>query len=130
MRLRSRCASQCGFTLLEVLVALAVLALALAAIIQAGGGYAANQVYLRDRVMADWVARNLLMEYQIKKEWPRVGDSTGDEEMAGRRWEWRTDVSETDDEDLRRIDIQVRPEDSDEDASPLVVLSGFLKNPE
>jgi general secretion pathway protein I len=130
MRLRSRRAAQCGFTLLEVLVALAVLALALAAIIQAGGGYAANQVYLRDRVMADWVARNLLMEYQIKKEWPRVGDSTGDEEMAGRRWEWRTDVSETEDEDLRRIDIQVRPEGSDEDASPLLVLSGFLKNPE
>ena len=130
MRLRSRWAAQCGFTLLEVLVALAVLALALAAIIQAGGGYAANQVYLRDRVMADWVARNLLMEYQIKKEWPRVGDSTGDEEMAGRRWEWRTDVSETEDEDLRRIDIQVRPEGSDEDASPLLVLSGFLKNPE
>jgi general secretion pathway protein I len=130
MRLRSRRASQCGFTLLEVLVALAVLALALAAIIQAGGGYAANQVYLRDRVMADWVARNLLMEYQIKKEWPRVGDSNGDEEIAGRRWEWRTDVSETDDEDLRRIDIEVRPEGSDEDASPLIVLSGFLKNPE
>lgn len=129
MRLPGRFARQHGFTLLEVLVALAVLALALAAIIQAGGGYAANQVYLRDRVMADWVARNLLMEYQIKEEWPRVGDSTGDEEMAGRRWEWRINVSETEDEDLRRLDIEIRPEGSDDDESPLLVLSGFLKNP-
>jgi general secretion pathway protein I len=129
MRLPGRFARQRGFTLLEVLVALAVLALALAAIIQAGGGYAANQVYLRDRVMAHWVARNLLMEYQIKEEWPRVGDRTGDEEMAGRRWEWRIDVSETDDEDLRRLDIEIRPEGSDDDEKPLLVLSGFLKNP-
>lgn len=119
-----------GFTLLEVLVALAVLALALAAIIEAGGGYAANQVYMRDRVMAHWVARNLLAEKQIRKEWPGIGKSTGEEEMAGRNWAWRIKVSQTEDEDLRRLDIEVRPEDHEDDESPLASLAGFLARPE
>jgi general secretion pathway protein I len=119
-----------GFTLLEVLVALAVLALALAAIIEAGGGYAANQVYMRDRVMAHWVARNLFMERQIRNEWPDIGKSTGEEEMGGRRWAWQIDVSQTEDEDLRRLDIKVRQDERGDDESPLASLAGFLARPE
>ncbi len=116
-----------GFTLLEVLVALAVLATALAASIQAVGSYAGNQTYLRDRVFAHWVARNRLVEMQANREWPRVGDSTGTEEMGGREWEWRTVISQTPDQDMRKVEVEVRLPDAEGD--PLEVLVGYLENP-
>ena len=54
-----------GFTLLEVLVALAVIAIALASIIKAVGTGAANASYLRDKTFAHWVAANRLAQMQI-----------------------------------------------------------------
>ncbi len=118
-----------GFTLLEILVALAVLAVALAAVIKAVGGYTSNQAYLRDRTLATWVARNVLVEQQVKDAWPDVGELKGDAEMGGRKWHWVGTVSQTDEEDLRRLDVAVRPIDA-EDSQPLAVLSGFLRRPE
>ena len=118
-----------GFTLLEVLVALAVLALTMGAIIKAVGGYTSNQAYLRDRTLAIWVARNVLVDQQVKDAWPGVGELKGTTESGGREWRWLGTVSQTDEEDLRRLDVEVRPIDA-EDAEPLAVLSGFLRRPD
>lgn len=116
---------QAGFTLVEVIVALAVLALALSAIIQTTGGFIANQVYLRDRTMAHWVARNALTERQLLREWPSVGEQTGTKEYAGRQWDWTIKVSQTEEEAMRRLDVEVRREGAE--GSPLALLSGFVK---
>ena len=62
-----------GFTLLEVLVALVVLALLLGAVIQATGNYTANQVYLRDRIFAEWVAHNQLVTELMSSDWSGIG---------------------------------------------------------
>jgi general secretion pathway protein I len=118
-----------GFTLLEVLVALAVLALSMGAIIKGVGGYAGNQAYLRDRTLTTWVARNVLVDQQAKDAWPSVGELKGTTEMGGREWRWIGTVSQTDEEDLRRLDVEVRPADA-EDSAPLTVLSGFLPRPD
>jgi general secretion pathway protein I len=118
-----------GFTLLEVLVALAVLALSMGAIIKAVGGYTSNQAYLRDRTLATWVARNVLVDQQVKDAWPSVGELKDTTEMGGREWRWIGTVSQTDEEDLRRLDVKVRPIDA-EDAEPIAVLSGFLRRPD
>jgi general secretion pathway protein I len=118
-----------GFTLLEVLVALAVLALTMGAVIKAVGGYTANQAYLRDRTLATWVARNVLVEQQVEDAWPSVGELKGTSETGGREWRWLGTVSQTDEEDLRRLDVEVRPIDA-EDAEPIAVLSGFLRRPD
>ena len=59
---RSRVA---GFTLLEVLIALAVLALSMGAAIKAASDYTNNQAYLRDRTIAMWVARNVLVRLMV-----------------------------------------------------------------
>ena len=118
-----------GFTLLEVMVAMAVLALTMGAVIKAVGGYTANQAYLRDRTLATWVARNVLVEQQVKDTWPRVGELKGTVEMGGREWRWVGTVSQTDEEDLRRLDVKISPID-EEDSDPIAVLSGFLRRPD
>jgi len=118
-----------GFTLLEVLVALAVLALTMGAVIKAVGGYTGNQAYLRDRTLATWVARNVLVEQQVEDAWPSVGELKGTTESGGREWRWLGTVSQTDEEDLRRLDVEVRPIDA-EDSEPIAVLSGFLRRPD
>ena len=118
-----------GFTLLEVLVALAVLALSMGAVIKATSDYTNNQSYLRDRTMAMWVARNVLVQFQVDKEWPKVGERKGTQEMGNREWRWLAVTSQTDEDELRRLDVEVFPIDSEDDELPLSVLSGFLVRP-
>lgn len=119
-----------GFTLLEVLIALAVLALAMGAVIKATSDYTSNQAYLRDRTLAMWVARNVLVEYQVKGEWLSVGERKGTREMGSQEWRWLARISQTEEAELRRLDVEVYPVDSDDDENPVSVLSGFLLQPE
>lgn len=115
-----------GFTLLEVLVALAVLALALAAAIRAGGAYAGNQAYLQERTLAHWVARNALTELQLETQWPGTGERGDSARMADLDWEWRATISTTPDEDLRRVEIKVWLGEKPK-GEPLASLTGFLE---
>ena len=124
----NRC-NAAGFTLLEVLIALAILALSMGAIIKATSDYTSNQSYLRDRTMAMWVARNVLVQFRVEKEWPRVGERKGTEEMGHREWRWLAVISQTEEAELRRLDVKVFPIDSEDEESPLSVLSGFLVRP-
>jgi general secretion pathway protein I len=111
-----------GFTLLEVMVALAVLAIALGAIIKATGASAGDVGHLRDRTLASWVALNRINTLRLARKWPDEGARKGMAEMAGREWRWEVQVSNTSDEDLRRLDITVYGED---DEAPLAALIAF-----
>lgn len=100
-------ARQSGFTLLEVLAALAVLAIALGALVGAAGGSAGRAAYLRDKMLAHWVAMNRAVRYQIAAARPQVGPASGTAEMAGRLWFWHAQVSGGPDSDVRRVHIEV-----------------------
>lgn len=117
-----------GFTLLEVLVALAVLALALGALIKGGAENATNAGYLRDKTFAQWIAMNEIARMQLEPAWPAVGERKGTEEMAGREWRWEAKVSETFDETVRRVDVKVRGLEDDPDTS-VATLAAFLPQP-
>ncbi len=118
-----------GFTLLEVLVALTVIAFALGSIIKVAGSSAANASYLRDKTFAHWVAANHLAEMQTKDNpWPTKGGDEGTVEMAGREWFWTTEVLDTPDPEMRRVNVSVRLE-ADEDVPPVSILTGFITKP-
>ncbi len=96
-----------GFTLLEVLVALAVIAVAMGAIIGGAGASVGNAVYLKERTLGHWVAMNKVAEFQLDRNWPGVGVRKGDYEMANHEWHWEAEISDTEDADVRRIDLEV-----------------------
>jgi len=119
---------QKGFTLLEVLVALAVLAIALAALIKGGADNARAAAYLRDKTLAQWVAMNVVADERLAAAWPEAGKSHGSEEMANHEWYWELTVAETFDEDIRRLEVAVRASD-DKDAGAVVNVVAFLPRP-
>ncbi len=120
--------AQKGFTLLEVLVALAVLAIALTSLLKGVFGNAANEAYLRDKTFAQWVAMNVVAEQQLAEKWPDKGKKQGSEAMGGHEWFWRYEIKETFDEDVRRLEVKVRASD-DSDSSPLSSVVAFLPKP-
>jgi general secretion pathway protein I len=117
-----------GFTLLEILIALVVLALAMGSLIKAASDYTGNQSHLRDRTLAMWVARNVLVQFQLDGEWPNVGERKGTLEMGHQEWRWLATISQTEERRLRRLDVDVMPLEADSE-EPVSSLSGFLRQP-
>lgn len=117
--------TQRGFTLIEVMVALAVVGLALPALLFQVMGNVDNEAYLRDKALAQWVAENRLAETRLMRTMgQRVlsGSATGSEEMAGRSWQWHIQSQPTSVDGMRRLQIEVSPRDGDK----LVALVGFI----
>lgn len=113
-----------GFTLLEVIVALAVLAITLTAVIKTTAENAENVRYLRDRTLAHWVAMNVLTDIRARKEWSPLGKQEGTAMMANQEWSWIHYTENTLDKELRRITIEVRSTPTTQE--PLAVLVGFV----
>jgi general secretion pathway protein I len=116
-----------GFTLIEVLIALAVLAIALAAVIKTAGQSTFVSGELRDRTFANWVAMNELTSVRLNGEWPTSDSFNGDADMAGQKWHWVVDVSKTDDPDLIRLDVKVSNAQKPDDV--VSTVTGFMGRP-
>ncbi|HET7922781.1 MAG TPA: type II secretion system minor pseudopilin GspI [Gammaproteobacteria bacterium] len=116
-----------GFTLIEVLIALAVLAIAMLAVIGTAGTGTRSAAELRDETWAHWVAMNEMTALRVAPTWPALGKQDGDADMAGRKWHWQVNVITTSDPDLLRVDIDVSAGDRPD--QPVSSLTGFLGRP-
>jgi general secretion pathway protein I len=96
-----------GFTLLEVLVALAIMALAFTALLRTSGLTAENSQALRLRMQAGWVAENRLAWLQSQVVSPLPGEENGVLVEGEKRWHWQQIVSETEDPLLLRVDLRI-----------------------
>jgi len=92
-----------GFTLIEVMVALTIIAISLGALLSTSGAQARNASYLKQKTIAHWVAVNELTQLRIAKEFPDLGDKKGSTTMAGNEWFWIRTTKETEDNDARQI---------------------------
>ena len=100
-----------GFTLIEVLVALAIVAIGMAAVLGALTSSANTLAYLRDKTFAQWVALNQIATLRLSGQMTPTGNSDGDTDFAGRSWHWRQEVVATEVPGVVRIDVRVRPAD-------------------
>ena len=120
--------SQTGFTLLEVMVALAVLAIAMGAIIGIATQSANTIGQLRDQTFAGWVALNKINDLMLSPDpWPSEGSRQGSVELASHTWRWEAKFQKTDDPDLARLDMTVRLGDANGPA--LTTLIAFKSHP-
>ncbi|HSH41123.1 MAG TPA: type II secretion system minor pseudopilin GspI [Arenicellales bacterium] len=99
--------AESGFTLLEVVFALAIAVLGIAAVAGATGGAAEVADATRERTLAVWVAGNRLSELRITRAWPAPGSYDLVRSMGGRTWHLTETVSPTSSEELRRVDVAV-----------------------
>ena len=116
-----RRSAQQGFTLLEMLVALAIFSIAGLALVRLQAVSARTSVDLHERTMAQIVARNLMVERLTDPQVPALGDSDGVAENAGRQWRWQQQVTDADDGRLIVISLRV---DGGPGQSPAVLTFG------
>ena len=116
-----------GFTLLEVLIAILLLALALTALVRLAGLEARASAHLRERTLAQWVASNALAETRLREPFPAIGRREGETALGSRRWRWQIDVQGTDEASIRRMEARVFDADTpdEEDAPAASELIGF-----
>ena len=119
-----RCGSRRGFTLVEVLVALAIVSIALLAALRAAGQGTNNVGELRSRVLAGWVAENLLAEHRARGDWLPPGIQRGMQHEGGVEFGWREEVIATPNPSFRRIDVFVSA--AAEESRTLAHLTGFV----
>ena len=118
-----RAKRQTGFTLLEILIALGILALTLSALVRSSAENTSSASYLRDRTIAHWVAMNRVAEQQLTRKKSGRIRSQGSELMAGESWEWRTKLEKTPDPDILRLQVSVWLNDPE---APLSKLTAFV----
>jgi general secretion pathway protein I len=121
---------QAGFTLIEVLVALVIVAVGMGVLMSALTSSARTVVYLQDKTFAEWVAMNqiALLRLQLQQgNLPPQTTTNGDLDYAGRTWHWRQDVVASTVPGIERIDFKVRPKEvkGGDDDSWYVTVSGI-----
>lgn len=109
-------------TLIEVLVALAIVAITLAAGIKAAAALTANTQRLADTLAAQWCADNQLTELRLQRQFPPVGDLEFSCEQLGQRYRGTLVVRPTPNPNFRRVDARV----ADAQGQPLLQLSTIL----
>jgi len=117
-----------GFTLIEVMVALAVITIGLAAVIKTVSSTTTNSIHLRDKTFAYWVAQNQLAEIELTAGSPKKGFTDGEEEMAGVTWYWTRKIDGTEDPDTNRVEVSVR-KDKDKSAENYATLITLVFSP-
>jgi len=117
---------QTGFTLLEVLVALTILAIALSALVKAAGDGARVAERLEGNSLAHMIAVDEMNRLRLSGEWPQAGSSSGQFEIGPDRWRWERDVETTESPMLRRVRLRIT---EDNQRGGQAMLVSFIHNP-
>jgi general secretion pathway protein I len=118
-----------GFTIIEVMIALTIIAVALPALLNLVLIQTDNTLRIRERTLAEYVARNQLNTHRVNLQLTgRVlnGKQTGTEEFSGIEWHWVAESEDTAIEEMQRINISVAMTPQDARDNPTAHLSGFI----
>jgi len=117
-----------GFTLLEILVALTILALGLAAASRVSINATDSAGALRERLLATWVAENQAAWLHASREWPAVGSSSGRSRIGEHDFVWQQQTSSAAQDRFRRFELTVRAGEAPE-SDVLARFIGYLELP-
>jgi general secretion pathway protein I len=123
--------AQKGLTLIEVLIALAIVSIAMTAIIKAATQNIQSTSYLQKKTIAMWVAEDVINQTRAKLL--NIGRSSGNQrlttEMLGRDWYWHQDEEETPNKQIKKIIVKVY-EHEEVNTNPLITLEGYVYHEE
>ncbi|WP_321886215.1 type II secretion system minor pseudopilin GspI [Paraburkholderia bannensis] len=117
-----------GFTMIEVLVALAIVAIALAASLRAVGSLATSEAELHDRLLAGWSADNALGQLRLAHAWPDIGERSFDCSQGNLRLTCTQQVAATPNPIFRRVEVSVTMPGRDGILAQLVTVLGNETN--
>ena len=100
-----------GFTLIEVMLAMAIFSIAGIALLSAADNNFKNLSHLENKVLANWVASNQLVAVTLNPKWPPKNNKKGKVEMAGQEWFWLQKVIKTENKNMRSVVIEIRNEE-------------------
>ena len=115
---------QQGFTLIEVMLAMAVFAIAGVALLGGSDNNFRNLSHLETKVIANWVASNQLVATSLVQTWPPKNNKKGKVELAGREWHWKQKVEKTEDKNMRSVVMEIRL--TEDEINPITSLTTFL----
>ncbi len=120
-----------GLTLLEVLVALAILAIALSAAIKVTGQSIQTFTWLQDKTLASFAGLNILNEFRAGLRKAESSEENGQTVYLGRRFSWQASITATKNPTIQEIHLQIGPSSEENDTlQPLAKLTGYLDAPE
>lgn len=103
-----------GFTLIEVMLAMAIFSVAGVALLGVADNNYRHISHLEEQMFANWVASNQLVELSLDKTWPPKNNRKGEVDMAGRTWYWQQKVVKTANEEMRQVTMEIRLVEDDE----------------
>lgn len=115
-----------AFTLVEVMVALAIIALSLTAVAAKMSRMIDTSNSMRERTFASWIAQNKIAEMRLANVLPDVSATSGEVDYANLTWRWRAVVSESGIENLYRVDVEVSDVYGD---TVIRKVTGFIGEP-
>jgi len=117
-----------GFSLLEMLVALAIVAIGLTAALRASGVGIEGVGEYRNHMLALWLAENIVAERTARGDWPSPGTTTSEEVFANHRFVVQQEIKTTPNRRFRRLDVRVA--DREEPGRTLQHSAAFLTSPQ
>ena len=118
-----------GFTLLEIMVALAIFALAASVLMVTDGRAIRQTARVQDKIQASWLADQALNRYYGEEIWPDIGRRSNTATLAGKNWTLKNTVTSTSQDGLRKVVIDVFTTESSKDkrAAPIHSLTGYVR---
>lgn len=115
-----------GFTLVEVMVALTIVAFSLTAIAASMNQMIDAANTMRERTYASWIAQNKIAQLRLENVTPEVSSTNGEVDYANSEWSWRAVISETGIDSFYRIDVAVSHAGSE---YIIRTVTGFIGEP-
>ena len=116
-----------GFTLIEVLIALAIIGIAMTAVIKAASQHIYATSYLQKKTIALWVGQDIMN--QTRAHLLNIGNTTGNQKlttnMLGEDWDWKREVEDSPNPRIKKVAVKVY-ESNRENASPVITLEGYV----